>query len=121
MYGPYRPLLFLETPLLASPASTVGLPTIVVLHHIIVRSSAPAFPLPDALHEWSHTEYVKWLGEHDEAEQLKLVEGCVPRWEEQVKSAKGGDLLATVTSESPGDNGIDYLLLIRTVINLAKG
>ena len=116
-----RPLLFLETPLLASPASTVGLPTIVVLHHIIVRSSGPALPLPDTLHEWSHTEYVKWLEEHDEGQQLKLVEGCIPRWEEQLKSAKGGDLLATVASESPGDSGIDYLLLIRTVIDLARG
>ncbi|KAF8335774.1 Golgi transport complex subunit 5-domain-containing protein [Cantharellus anzutake] len=115
-----RPLLFLETPLLASPASTSGLPVVVVLHHIIVRSSAPALPLPNALHEWSHTEYVKWLEEHGETGQLKLVDGCIPQWEEQIKSAKGGDLLATVASETSGDGDIDYLLLIRTVVDLAR-
>ena len=93
-----------------SPASTVGLPTLIVIHHIIVRSSAPVLPLPHVLHEWSQAEYEKWVNEHDESDALRLVENCIPTWKELVKKRKGDEL---TTDE--GD-GIDYILLVETVL-----
>jgi conserved oligomeric Golgi complex subunit 5 len=105
-----RPLLFLETPLLASPASTAGLPTLIVIHHIIVRSSAPILPLPHVLHEWSQAEYEKWVNEHDETDALRFVESCIPTWEELVSKRQADESTA-----GEGD-GIDYVLLVKTVL-----
>lgn len=73
-----RPLLFLENRMLASPDATVGLPPLIVLHHILVRSP---IPLPHALHGWSESEYVRWLDEHSQDEALTLVDGVLTHWE----------------------------------------
>ncbi|KAI6046013.1 hypothetical protein EDC04DRAFT_2864916 [Pisolithus marmoratus] len=54
-------LLFLETTHLVSPEHTAGLPPLVILHHICVRSS---IPLPHTLHGWQETEYVRWIEDH---------------------------------------------------------
>ncbi|KAL5523935.1 hypothetical protein ACEPAG_8108 [Sanghuangporus baumii] len=72
------PLLFLETNMLSSPTQTAGLPPLIVLHHILVRSP---LPLPHALHGWSEAEYVRWVEEHTEEEALTLVDGVLTHWE----------------------------------------
>lgn len=64
--------------MLSSPSSTAGLPPLVVLHHILVRSP---LPLPHALHGWNETEYVLWVGEHTEEEALTLIDGVLAHWE----------------------------------------
>ncbi|TFK44558.1 Golgi transport complex subunit 5-domain-containing protein [Crucibulum laeve] len=73
-----RPLLFLENSQLASAKHAAGLPPLIVLHHILVRSP---IPLPHSLHGWQEAEYVRWVGEHSEGEALSLVEGGLSRWE----------------------------------------
>ena len=98
-----RPLLFLETARLAERTATVGLPPLVVLHHILVR--AP-IPLPHVLHGWQAHEYVRWVEEHSEAEALTLVEGGLTHWEK--------------TNELEGDPGAEYLALARSVLANAR-
>ncbi|OAX39111.1 hypothetical protein K503DRAFT_690302 [Rhizopogon vinicolor AM-OR11-026] len=66
-----RPLLFLDTPSLASPTHAANLPPLVVLHHILVRSP---LPLPHIMHGWQEAEYVRWVDEQREEEALILVE-----------------------------------------------
>ncbi|KAL5485046.1 hypothetical protein ACEPAI_7688 [Sanghuangporus weigelae] len=80
-----RPLLFLETNMLSSPTQTAGLPPLIVLHHILVRSS---LPLPHALHGWSEAEYVRWVEEHTEEEALTLVDGVLTHWEKVNEAPK---------------------------------
>ncbi|EJD03176.1 uncharacterized protein FOMMEDRAFT_146834 [Fomitiporia mediterranea MF3/22] len=57
---------------------TSGLPPLVVLHHILVRSP---LPLPHSLHGWSEAEYVRWVEEHTEEEALTLIDGVLIHWE----------------------------------------
>lgn len=73
-----RPLLFLDNASLASAAHSLGLPPLIVLHHILVRSP---IPLPHKLHGWSEAEYVRWVDEHSEEESLTLIDGGVTHWE----------------------------------------
>ncbi|TDL26039.1 hypothetical protein BD410DRAFT_784062 [Rickenella mellea] len=73
-----RPLLFLENCMLSEPEKTTGLPPLVVLHHILVRSP---IPLPHTLHGWQETEYVHWVAEHTDEEALTLIEGGLAHWE----------------------------------------
>ncbi|KAL5528268.1 hypothetical protein ACEPAF_7404 [Sanghuangporus sanghuang] len=80
-----RPLLFLETNMLSSPSQTTGLPPLIVLHHILVRSP---LPLPHALHGWSEAEYVRWVEEHTEEEALTLVDGVLTHWEKVNEAPK---------------------------------
>ena len=71
-------MLFLDNALLAEPERTEGLPPLVVLHHIIVRSP---IPLPHELHGWQEAEYVRWLEEHTDKEAWTLIEGVLAHWE----------------------------------------
>ncbi|KAF8894946.1 Golgi transport complex subunit 5-domain-containing protein [Gymnopilus junonius] len=73
-----RPLFFLENKDLASSSHTAGLPPLIVLHHILVRSP---IPLPHQLHGWQEAEYVRWVDEHSEEEALTLVDGGLTHWE----------------------------------------
>jgi len=73
-----RPLLFLENKKLASTEHTAGLPPLIVLHHILVRSP---IPLPHALHGWQESEYVRWVEEHSEMDALMLIDGVLAHWE----------------------------------------
>ena len=99
-----RPLLFLETGRLAEPSVTVGLPPLVVMHHILVRSP---IPLPHTLHGWQAAEYVRWVEEHSEEEALTLIDGGLTHWEK--------------TSEMEGsDPALMYLSLARNVLADAK-
>jgi len=97
-----RPLLFLDNAQLGSPKHTVGLPPLIVLHHILVRS---AVPLPHSLHGWQEAEYVRWVDEHTEEEAWTLVDGGLVYWEK--------------TSESEGKDETEakeYVQLARQVL-----
>ncbi|KAI0279355.1 Golgi transport complex subunit 5-domain-containing protein [Russula aff. rugulosa BPL654] len=101
-----RQLLFLETPRLAEPSATVGLPPLVVLHHIVVRSS---IPLPHTLHGWQAAEYVRWVEEHSEEEALTLIDGGLTHWEK------------TCEAEDIRDSAAEYVVLARSVLANARG
>ncbi|GAA6033903.1 hypothetical protein JCM8097_000395 [Rhodosporidiobolus ruineniae] len=77
----FRPLLFLDLSSLAEPAHTADVPNLILLHHLLARSS-PLLQLPYEHHGWSEAEYVRWLNEHGEKERIGMVEGVVKRWEE---------------------------------------
>ncbi|KAH7906022.1 Golgi transport complex subunit 5-domain-containing protein [Hygrophoropsis aurantiaca] len=112
-----RPLLFLDTPSLASPAHTAALPPLLVLHHILVRSP---LPLPHALHGWQEAEYVRWVGEHAPEEAWALVESGLRRWEGMrgVDDVEGGGKGRDV-GKADGD-GQEYVELARRVLAHAK-
>ncbi|KAL1748610.1 Golgi transport complex subunit 5-domain-containing protein [Schizophyllum fasciatum] len=101
-----RPLLFLENAQLTSPVYTTGLPPLIVLHHILVRSPVP---LPHTLHGWQEAEYVRWVDEHTEEEAWTLVESGLSHWE-QVSAAEGTDAGAAA----------EYVDLARTVLRNAQ-
>ncbi|OJT15902.1 Conserved oligomeric Golgi complex subunit 5 [Trametes pubescens] len=101
-----RQLLFLDNAGLASPRHTAGLPPLIVLHHILVRSP---ITLPHALHGWAEAEYVRWVEEHSEEEAWTLVDGDVTHWEKMAE-AEGGD---------PGA-AAEYVQLARTVLANAR-
>ncbi|KAI0071918.1 hypothetical protein K474DRAFT_1651800 [Panus rudis PR-1116 ss-1] len=101
-----RPLLFLENSALASPRQTSGLPPLIVLHHILVRSP---IPLPHTLHGWAEAEYVRWVDEHSEEEAWTLIEGDLTHWE-KVAEAEGKD---TSVAE-------EYVQLARAVLENAS-
>ncbi|KIY53032.1 hypothetical protein FISHEDRAFT_63466 [Fistulina hepatica ATCC 64428] len=97
-----RPLLFLDNAQLASRKFTAGLPPVIVLHHILVRSP---IPLPHTLHGWQEAEYVRWVDEHSEEEAWTLIEGGLAHWEKMAES-EGKD---------PKD-AQEYIDLARTVL-----
>jgi len=97
-----RPLLFLENALLASRKHTSGLPPLIVLHHILVRSP---ISLPHSLHGWAEAEYVRWVNEHTEQEAWSLVEGGLSRWG-KINEAEGVDSPAAA----------EYVQLARAVL-----
>ncbi|KAG6333689.1 hypothetical protein ID866_5396 [Astraeus odoratus] len=98
-----RPLLFLENSHLASPERTAGLPPLVVLHHILVRSP---IPLPHTLHGWQEAEYVRWVEEHSSQDALSLIESTLSHWE------KGSD--------RTDKNGEEFVRLARTILQYVK-
>lgn len=93
-----RPLLFLDTPSLASPMHVANLPPLVVLHHILVRSP---LPLPHTMHGWQEAEYVRWVDEHREVEALGLIEAGL--------------------GKAKGNEGAEYVELAKRVLSHAKG
>ncbi|KAK0213021.1 Golgi transport complex subunit 5-domain-containing protein [Desarmillaria ectypa] len=97
-----RPLLFLENSELASSQHTVGLPPLIVLHHILVRSP---IPLPHSLHGWHEAEYVRWVDEHTEEEAWTLVDGGLSHWER-----------TTGSEGSEKEDAIQYVNLARKVL-----
>ncbi|KAH9895023.1 Golgi transport complex subunit 5-domain-containing protein [Cubamyces lactineus] len=102
-----RQLLFLDNATLASPRHTAGIPPLIVLHHILVRSP---ITLPHALHGWAEAEYVRWVEEHSDEEAWTLVDGDVTHWE-KITEAEGGDLGAAA----------EYVQLARAVLANAQG
>ncbi|GJE92307.1 golgi transport complex subunit 5-domain-containing protein [Phanerochaete sordida] len=100
-----RQLLFLDNAQLASPRHTAGLPPLLVLHHILVRSP---LALPHTLHGWAEAEYVRWVNEHTPAEACSLVEGGLAHWE-GVARAEGTDT----------DAAREYVELARAVLRNA--
>ena len=97
--------------MLTSAERTNGLPRIIILHHILVRSP---MPLPHSLHGWSEAEYVHWVDEHSEEEALTLIDGALVHWEKVHESpAPGADEDAAVAKE--------YLDLAHAVLTQARG
>jgi conserved oligomeric Golgi complex subunit 5 len=92
---------------LASPKHTLGLPPLIVLHHILVRSP---IPLPHSLHGWQEAEYVRWVDEHSEEEAWTLIEGGLTHWE-KVQESEGVEV-------DPGSE--EYIRLARTVLRTAQ-
>ncbi|RXK42491.1 hypothetical protein M231_00045 [Tremella mesenterica] len=70
----FRSILFAPRSSLSNPVETVHLPTLILLHHIIVLSS---LLLPHEVHQWSETEYVLWVQKHEEEEQWGLLERAI--------------------------------------------
>ncbi|KAF9559858.1 hypothetical protein CPC08DRAFT_665969 [Agrocybe pediades] len=101
-----RPLFFLDNKELASPSRTAGLPPLIVLHHILVRSP---IPLPHKLHGWQEAEYVRWVDEHSEAESWTLVDSGLSHWE-KVAETDGKDM----------EEAVEYVELARKVLRNAQ-
>ncbi|BGP18331.1 hypothetical protein JCM10213_008504 [Rhodosporidiobolus nylandii] len=100
----FRPLLFLDFASLSAPSQTSDIPNLILLHHILARSS-PALPLPYEQHSWSEAEYVRWLNEHGEKDRVGMVEGVVRKWEEAGEPEEGKEavgLLRTVLARTTG-------------------
>ncbi|EIW72791.1 hypothetical protein TREMEDRAFT_25851, partial [Tremella mesenterica DSM 1558] len=70
----FRSILFAPRSSLSNPVETVHLPTLILLHHIIVLSP---LLLPHEVHQWSETEYVLWVQKHEEEEQWGLLERAI--------------------------------------------
>jgi acetolactate synthase-1/3 small subunit len=73
-------MLFTETASLADPVQTKDVPPLVLYHHLIVRSNA--IQLPHQMHSWQETEYVKFVSEHSDLENRRLIEAALKSWEE---------------------------------------
>ncbi|KAJ4468253.1 Golgi transport complex subunit 5-domain-containing protein [Lentinula aciculospora] len=101
-----RPLLFLENGQLANPMYTTGVPPLIVLHHILVRSP---LPLPHSLHGWQEAEYVRWVDEHSEEEAKTLIEGGLSHWEKMAE-----------TEGRNAKEAEEYVSLARTVLQNAS-
>jgi conserved oligomeric Golgi complex subunit 5 len=102
-----RPLLFLDNASLASPQRTAGVPPLIVLHHILVRSP---IPLPHALHGWQEAEYVRWVDEHSSEEALTLIDSGIAHWE-KVAESEGTDT----------KDAAEYVRLARSVLSSGTG
>ncbi|KAL0580334.1 hypothetical protein V5O48_001671 [Marasmius crinis-equi] len=112
-----RPLLFLDNAHLASPTHTTGLPPMIVLNHILVRSP---LPLPHTYHGWQDAEYVRYVDEHSEQQVWSLVESGLERWEKlgasddtNTKEAAEEYVDLARKFESGKDSGIMASLLFR--------
>ncbi|CEQ40042.1 SPOSA6832_01618, partial [Sporobolomyces salmonicolor] len=102
----FRPLLFLDTPSLLVPSQTPDIPALILLHHLVSRSS---LPLPHRQHGWSEAEYVRWLNEHGEGERVGMVEDVVKAWEER-------------NGEDAGEGEEkEWVRMVRVVLARAKG
>ena len=88
--------------MLSSRDATAGVPPLIVLHHILVRSP---IPLPHTLHGWSELEYVRWVEEHSQEEALSLIKGVLSHWEKVHES-----------SSAEFDASKEYLSLAQDVI-----
>lgn len=99
-------MLFLENSQLASPSHTAGLPPLIVLHHILVRSPVP---LPHSLHGWQEAEYVRWVEEHSEEEAWSLVESGLSHWEK----------MADTEGSKDQKDAMEYVRLAQTVLAMA--
>ncbi|KAF9264225.1 hypothetical protein L218DRAFT_1028995 [Marasmius fiardii PR-910] len=99
-----RPLLFLDNEHLASPTHTSGLPPLIVLNHILVRSP---LPLPHTYHGWQDAEYVRYVDEHSEQQVWSLVESALDRWEK---------IGANNDDETGSDKGEEFVKLARQVL-----
>ncbi|CAG8707808.1 410_t:CDS:10, partial [Acaulospora colombiana] len=83
----FKQLLFLDNSQMAEEQHTQNLPLLILIHHIIVRSSTSTFThnantidtlqLPHKIYGWTESDYSKWLDDHNESEGMDLVKGCL--------------------------------------------
>lgn len=83
-----------------------------------MRSSHPVLSLPHALNDWSEAEYVRLVDDHEEREQLALIQGCLSKWDAEFRRYEERRKTGAVLAE--GDDGVDYVLLVRTVLENAR-
>ncbi|KAI6000499.1 Golgi transport complex subunit 5-domain-containing protein [Pisolithus albus] len=95
-----RPLLFLENSNLGSSERTAGLPPLIVLHHILVRSP---IPLPHTLHGWQETEYVRWIEDHSPQEAYSLIESSLMQWQHKSGAGEYTELAWMVLQHAKGE------------------
>jgi len=79
----FRPLLFLDNESLSHPDQTYGLPPLIVLHHILVRSP---LPLPHKLHGWQESQYIRFVEEHTDEEVWSVLEQGLKHWRTSILS-----------------------------------
>ena len=102
---------------MADPVQTVHIPTIIVLHHIIVMSS---LRLPHEAHGWSEAEYALWTQKHDdEKEQWALIESVVNDQVGEEDKAKAGEEKSQADGKGE-DKEEFYVDLIREVLHHAR-
>ena len=68
---------------MANPEQTAGLPPLIILHHILVRSP---LPLPHKLHGWQESQYVRFVEEHTDEEVWSVLEQGLKHWRTSVLS-----------------------------------
>ncbi|RUS22634.1 hypothetical protein BC938DRAFT_475222 [Jimgerdemannia flammicorona] len=71
----HPPLLFLDVTQLAAAHHTSQLPTLVLLHHLIVRSTSPltTLPLPHKVYSSTEADYMKWVDEHTGVQAVEFI------------------------------------------------
>ncbi|KAI8980400.1 Golgi transport complex subunit 5-domain-containing protein [Pilobolus umbonatus] len=67
----FRPLLFLDSSQLTAAHHTSGLSSLVLIHHLIVRSSQ-TLPLPHMVYDLTREEYMKWMDRQSDKEAVQL-------------------------------------------------
>ncbi|ORX48819.1 hypothetical protein DM01DRAFT_1338475 [Hesseltinella vesiculosa] len=77
----FRPLLFLDTAQLSAAHHTAGLPPLVLIHHLVVRSQTTAHPLslPHTVYGLSRQEYMAWMEAQESEEAVQLAYDAVKR------------------------------------------
>lgn len=84
----HRPLIFSETSSLADPAQTRELPVQILYHNLLVRGS---LPFPHEMHKWTEAEYCKFISEHSDVENRRLIEGSLKEWESKGRPGNDGE------------------------------
>jgi len=72
-----RPLLFTDTAQVLAKTPRTELDALVIAHHLIARSDAPALQLPHVRNRWTEAEYVAWWDAHDDAEVTAALRAAV--------------------------------------------
>jgi hypothetical protein len=61
----------------------------ILYHNLLVR--AGSLSLPHEVHKWTEAEYCKFISEHSEVENRRLIEGALKEWEEKGRPGEDGD------------------------------
>ncbi|KAI8072374.1 Golgi transport complex subunit 5-domain-containing protein [Gongronella butleri] len=77
----FRPLLFLDSAQLAAAHHAAGLPPLVQIHHLIVRSQTTSQPLslPHTVYDLSRQEYMAWMDAQTTKEAVQLAFDALTR------------------------------------------
>ncbi|KAI9001852.1 Golgi transport complex subunit 5-domain-containing protein [Hyaloraphidium curvatum] len=81
----FRPLLFLDLQQLVAPHHTSQIQTLIVVHHLFVRSPAGTLLLPHERFGWNQQQYSEWLDSHPEKDQITLAERCLEEYVNDVR------------------------------------
>lgn len=105
-------MLFLDSAQLTAAHHTSGIPKLILIHHLIVRSQQnqqhPSLPLPFTVYELSRQEYMRWMEtQTSEKEAIQLAIDAVTN-SNKVKKSELNDipeykLIMQIASESDGE------------------
>jgi conserved oligomeric Golgi complex subunit 5 len=120
-----RHLLFLSDESLANPEQTAGLPPLIILHHILVRSP---LPLPHKLHGWQESQYVRFVEEHTDEEVWSVLEQGLKHWRtstlseiEDAEDAGSAGAAKRREKEEELRTGQQFVQLATTLLEHARG